>query len=97
MFAIIYRSYVLPGYESQYKDNWYTIANYFVKYRGAIGSCLHQAEDGMYLAYSRWPDKKTRDASWPQSGENPACKLLKTFFSTKQTNLKQPSFKNLYL
>jgi len=26
---------------------------------------LHQAEDGMWLAYSRWPDKATHDTAWP--------------------------------
>ena len=33
--------------------------------RGAVGSCLHRTTDGLWVAYSRWPDKKTRDASWP--------------------------------
>ena len=44
------------------------MARYFVEQRGAIGSCLHRTSDRLWLAYSRWPDKKTRDASWP--GEN---------------------------
>lgn len=68
MFAVIYRGFVKPGHEEAYKQYWHQIATYFVEYRGALGSCLHQATDGMWLAYSRWPDKATRDASWP--GEN---------------------------
>lgn len=64
-FAVIYRTYTLPGREDDYQKAWQIVAQYFVENRGAIGSCLHQASDGMWVAYSRWPDKKTRDASWP--------------------------------
>jgi N-acetylglutamate synthase-like GNAT family acetyltransferase len=67
-FAVIYRSYLKPNRESDYQNAWKTVAQYFVKHRGAIGSCLHQTSDGMWVAYSRWPDQKTRDASW--SGEH---------------------------
>ena len=65
MFAVIYQGYVKAGKESMYQETWNTVARYFVEKRGAIGSCLHRTPDGMWLAYSRWPDKKTRDASWP--------------------------------
>ncbi len=68
MFAVIYRAFLKPGTELEYQEAWRQVATYFVKYRGALGSCLHKTDDGMWLAYSRWPDKITRDASWP--GEN---------------------------
>ncbi len=68
MFAVIYQSYLKPGREGDYQKAWHQIASYFVSKRGALGSCLHKAEDGKWIAYSRWPDKATRDASWP--GEN---------------------------
>ncbi|QLH43628.1 MAG: hypothetical protein HWD59_13595 [Coxiellaceae bacterium] len=74
MFAVIYRGYVKAGQEAEYKKLWNKIANYFVAHRGALGSCLHQTEEGMWLAYSRWPDKATRDASWP--GENAPNSVL---------------------
>ena len=74
MFAVIYRAYIKPGLELEYQEAWRQVASYFVKYRGAIGSCLHKTEEGMWLAYSRWPDKKTRDASWP--GENAPSSIL---------------------
>lgn len=71
MFAVIYRGFLKPGKENEYKAAWKTIAKYFIDNRGAIGSTLHKAEDGMYLAYSKWPDKKTRDASWGNTvGDN---------------------------
>lgn len=65
MFAVIYRSYLKSGAENEYQRLWHLIANYFIQHCGAFGSCLHKTEDGLWLAYSRWPDKKTRDAAWP--------------------------------
>jgi len=67
-FAVIYRAYIRAGKEEDYQNAWEIVAHYFVKHRGAVGSCLHRANDGLWIAYSRWPDQKTRDASWP--GEN---------------------------
>lgn len=68
MFAVIYRSYIKSGRESEYREAWNAVARYFIAQRGAIGSSLHRTSDGLWVAYSRWPDKNTRDASWP--GEN---------------------------
>lgn len=65
MFAVIYRAFIKPGHELEYQEAWRQVASYFVKCRGALGSCLHKSNEGMWLAYSRWPDKATRDASWP--------------------------------
>jgi hypothetical protein len=65
VFAVIYQGYLKPGREEEYRKLWKQIASYFVEQRGALGSCLHRGSDGLWLAYSRWPDKATRDASWP--------------------------------
>lgn len=74
MFAVIYRSFILPGKEQEYQQLWHQIANYFKEHCGAIGSCLHRSDDGMWVAYSRWPDKATRDNAWP--GENDPSRQL---------------------
>lgn len=66
MFAVIYQSYIKPDAEIEYQTLWKLIATYFIKHRGALGSCLHKTENGIWVAYSRWPDKATRDASWPE-------------------------------
>lgn len=68
MFAAIYQAYIKPGREVEYRESWNKVTRYFIEQRGAIGSCLHRTSDGLWVAYSRWPDKKTRDNSWP--GEN---------------------------
>ena len=69
MFAVIYKAYVHRGVEEQYKKLWRQIAGYFIDHWGALGSCLHKTAQGEWIAYSRWPDKATRDASWPPEGE----------------------------
>lgn len=74
MFAVIYQGYVKEARESEYQKAWHMVARYFVEKRGAIGSCLHRTSDGLWVAYSRWPDKKTRDASWP--GEDAPSSVL---------------------
>jgi hypothetical protein len=71
MFVVIYRSYLKPHKEDEYKQLWRKITTFFIEHRNALGSALHKAEDGMWLAYSRWPDKKTRDASWPDENMAP--------------------------
>ena len=68
MFAVIYQAYLKPGREEDYQKAWCEVVRYFIEKRGALGSCLHRAADGLWVAYSRWPDKETRDLSWP--GEN---------------------------
>jgi hypothetical protein len=65
MFAVMYQGYLKPDREDQYRGAWNLVARYFIEERGAIGSCLHKTEDGLWVAYSRWPDKNTRDRSWP--------------------------------
>ena len=65
MYAVIYRFYLKPEKVETYKKLWDIVSEYFVSRRGALGSCLQQADDGMFVVYSRWPDKATRNASWP--------------------------------
>jgi len=70
MFAVIYRSYLKSGKEEEFQRAWKVVADYFIEKRGAIGSCLHRGEEGLWVAYSRWPDKATRDASWPEGPQS---------------------------
>lgn len=74
MFAVIYRCYLKPDCEADFKQLWHKVANYFTENCGAIGSTLHQTEDRLWVAYSRWPDKAARDASWP-SDNTPSNEL----------------------
>lgn len=64
MFAVIYRGFVFPEKEEAYTESWKVIVDYFKSERGALGSSLHKTAEGEYIAYSRWPDEETRNASW---------------------------------
>jgi hypothetical protein len=75
MFAVIYQVYIKLGSEEKFRESWKQIARYFIEKRGALGSCLHRTSEGMWLAYSRWPDKATRDASWPKDDNAPSIEL----------------------
>jgi hypothetical protein len=68
MFAVIFRTFIKPGRESKFREAWNVTARYYIERRGEIGASLHRTSDGMWVAYSVWPDKKTRDASWPGDG-----------------------------
>jgi len=70
MFAVIYRGYVKDECETKYQGLWNIVATYFVKECGALDSTLHKTEEGMWLAYSKWPNKATRDAAWPAPGKD---------------------------
>lgn len=68
MFAVIYRFKLKPEQERLYQQCWRIVAQYFIAQRGALGSCLHKGDDGLWVAYSRWPDQATRDRSWSAEG-----------------------------
>ncbi len=74
MIAVIYRFKLKSHQEALYQQHWHKIATYFVEKCGAIGSCLHKGTDGLWVAYSRWPNKATRDAAWP--GDNTPNEIL---------------------
>lgn len=65
MFAVIYQVSIKAKREAEFTKAWHQIATYFIEERGSLGSSLHRTENGLWVAYSRWPDKATRDASWP--------------------------------
>jgi Antibiotic biosynthesis monooxygenase len=67
-FAVIYRCRVREGQEAEFCLHWKTVASYFIAERGAIESRLHCTEEGLWVAYSRWPSREARDSSWPGEG-----------------------------
>ncbi len=64
-FVVIYRWRLRIGKEEQFQKGWETITRALLQERGALGSRLHQAEDGTWFAYAQWPAKKV----WEHSRE----------------------------
>lgn len=93
MFAVIYKFKLKAHQEDLYQHHCHKIAGFFIENRGAIGSCLHKGNDGLWIAYSRWPDKATRDASWPgeESPNNDLPKDIGNSIKIMQTIKKENS------
>lgn len=61
MFAVLYRWELKPGHEAQFIDGWERVTRAIHDSCGSFGSRLHQAADGTWMAYARWPDAETRE------------------------------------
>ncbi|MEU3374397.1 hypothetical protein ABZ734_28635 [Streptomyces sp. NPDC006660] len=61
MFAVIYRWDLKQGKERQFVDGWHRVTEAILERCGSYGSRLHQADDGTWVAYARWPDEASRD------------------------------------
>ncbi|GGR32848.1 antibiotic biosynthesis monooxygenase family protein [Streptomyces netropsis] len=61
MFAVIYRWRLQPGKEEQFVAGWHRVTAAIHTRCGSYGSRLHQADDGTWVAYARWPDAETRE------------------------------------
>ena len=62
-FCVVYRFKVRSGREVDFQTAWCRLTEAYKRDRGGLGSRLHQAEDGLWLAYAQWPDKKTWEES----------------------------------
>lgn len=62
MFAVVYRWRLKPGMEEHFEQGWARVTKAVHQKCGSYGSRLHIAEDGMRVAYARWPDAQTRAA-----------------------------------
>ncbi|WAC73510.1 antibiotic biosynthesis monooxygenase [Roseateles sp. SL47] len=63
MFTLIYRWRVHPGRERQFVDAWLRMTEIIREREGSLGSRLHIAEDGLYVAYAQWPSYEAWEAS----------------------------------
>ena len=71
MFCIIYKFTVKPGYEERFRQHWSAVTQWFYQNAGSLGSRLHRASTGEYIAYAQW---QTR-AQWEQQRERSDAEL----------------------
>jgi len=57
-FAVIYRWRIRPGCEDQFQKAWATTTKTFMADRAALGSRLHHADGGTWVAYAQWPTRQ---------------------------------------
>jgi hypothetical protein len=65
MFAVVYRWQVVPGLEAQFEEGWRRGTERIAAEFGGWGSRLHQAGEGVYVAYAQWPN----EALWKKAME----------------------------
>lgn len=63
MFIALYRWKVKEGHEKNFLEGWHRRTEEIYRHCGSLGSRLHQAEDGIWVAYAQWPDRRTYDAA----------------------------------
>lgn len=62
-FCVIYQFRVRSGEESRFVRAWEDLTLAIREHCGGLGSRLHKADDGWWLAYAQWPDRQT----WEQA------------------------------
>jgi heme-degrading monooxygenase HmoA len=67
-FVVMYRWRLRPGMERQFQQAWERATPLLIRNRGALGSRLHKADDGTWVAYAQWPSKET----WERSRASPS-------------------------
>ena len=63
MFIALYRWKVKEGHEKNFLEGWHRRTEEIYRACGSLGSRLHRAEDGVWVAYAQWPDRRTYDAA----------------------------------
>ena len=69
MFIVIYRWKLKRGTEEKFREAWRRATEAISLRYGALGSRLHAAEDGSFVAYAQWPDKQ----HWEDMRRGPAA------------------------
>lgn len=64
MFIALYRWRLKEGREESFREGWRRLTGEIYSRRGSYGSRLHRAEDGTWIAYAQWPDRRT----WEEAG-----------------------------
>jgi heme-degrading monooxygenase HmoA len=60
MFVAMYRWTCKPGREADFREAWRRGTEAIARTFGGLGSRLHRAEDGAFVAYAEWAD----EAAW---------------------------------
>jgi quinol monooxygenase YgiN len=73
VFCVVYQWKVKPGKENMFRQTWREITEAIFAQHGSLGSRLHRAEDGSFVAYAQWPD----ETSWSHVSETVGVDLAR--------------------
>jgi hypothetical protein len=65
MFCMLYKCTVKTDYVAQFRHHWCAVTQWCYQNAGSLGSRLHRASTGEYVAYAQW---QTR-TQWEQQRE----------------------------
>ena len=57
MFVALYRWKIIAGKEEIFREGWRRVTAEVYRRGGSLGSRLHRAEDGSFLAYAQWESR----------------------------------------
>jgi heme-degrading monooxygenase HmoA len=63
MFIAVYRWKLKEGLEQKFREGWRRRTGEIYRKCGSLGSRLHRAEDGTWVAYAQWPDRQSWEAA----------------------------------
>jgi hypothetical protein len=75
-FCVLYRWRVKPGRDQEFRKAWETVTREIRDHGGGLGSRLHKASDGTWLAYAQWPSREMWEAVEVKSVEGQAALLV---------------------
>ena len=58
MFIALYRWKLKEGSEGRFREGWRRRTRELYERCGSLGSRLHRAEDGTWVAYAQWPSRQ---------------------------------------
>ncbi|HYO63925.1 MAG TPA: antibiotic biosynthesis monooxygenase [Pyrinomonadaceae bacterium] len=58
MFVALYRWKLKEGFERRFQEGWRRRTAELYRRGGSLGSRLHRAEDGTWVAYAQWPSRR---------------------------------------
>ncbi len=71
-FCVIYRFRVHDDKRGLFERGWALVTEATRQQRGGLGSRLHVADDGWFVAYAQWPDRLTWERSQSAAPASPA-------------------------
>lgn len=58
MFVVMYRWEIVDGREDEFREGWEALTRAYMQLFGSLGSRLHAADDGTWIAYAQWPSRE---------------------------------------
>lgn len=71
MLSVVLEFEVVDGQEALFKKYWLATTEAIYQHFGSLGSRLHKADNGKFIAYAQWPDRQTYEQShlWPDKAK----------------------------